>query len=247
MTGETANRPSRAIALIAPLERREIGWAAIAAILIGFPLFFYGWAQMLLHRDVFSIPGVDFFVTFWLATAVIYAAKIAIVRSVLVRHGWSLADVGLPPTRSWPRLTLWYAAAALVAFIALEMIMASVTLDPDKLRDLPGLYPETTAKRAALLVLAFFTGISEELTYRGFAISALVRKGINRWAAIVLAAVPFVFQHGLKIFDQFWWFLGNGLLFGVIFVLAKRLMPGVLLHWAIIWFALLGPLAAIAE
>ncbi len=220
---------------------------AIVAILIGFPVFFYGWAQMLLHRNVFSIPGVDFFVTFWLATSAVYAAKIAVVRSVLVRHGWSLSDVGLPPASEWRNLTLWYVAAAVAAFIALEMIMASVTLDPDKLRDLPGLYPETTGKRAALLVLAFFTGISEELTYRGFAISALVRQGINRWAAIVLAAVPFVFQHGLKIFDQFWWFLGNGLVFGLIFILTKRLMPGILLHWAIIWFALLGPLAAIAR
>lgn len=220
---------------------------AIVAILIGFPVFFYGWAQMLLHRNVFSIPGVDFFVTFWLATSAVYAAKIAVVRSVLVRRGWSLSDVGLPPASEWRNLTLWYVAAAVAAFIALEMIMASVTLDPDKLRELPGLYPETTGKRAALLVLAFFTGISEELTYRGFAISAFVRKGINRWAAIVLAAVPFVFQHGLKIFDQFWWFLGNGLVFGLIFILTKRLMPGILLHWAIIWFALLGPLAAIAR
>lgn len=247
MTATAKAEPNRAIAFDAPEARREFGWPVIAAILIGFPLFFYGWAQILLHRDAFTVPGLDFFVTFWIATSIIYAAKILIVKQVLDGHGWSLEDLGLPGARSRRKIVLIYASLALVTFVGLEVVMRMVPLDPAKLRELPGLYPETSAKRAALLLLAFFTGISEELTYRGFAISALVRKGINRWLAVGLAAFPFVFQHGLKIFAQFWWFLGNGLALGALYVFCRRLMPPMVIHWAIIWLALLGPLAATAD
>lgn len=247
MTAASKYESNRAIAFVAPEERREFGWPVIAAILIGFPLFFYGWAQVLLRREAFTIPGVDFFVTFWIATSAIYAAKILIVKQVLDRHGWSLEDLGIPGSKTRRKIVLIYAVLALITFLGFEVVMRSLPLDPAKLRDLPGLYPETSAKRAALLLLAFFTGISEELTYRGFAISAFVRKGLNRWLAVGLAAFPFVFQHGLKIFAQFWWFLGNGLVLGALYVFSRHLLPPIIIHWAIIWLALLGPLTALAD
>lgn len=223
-------------------------WSSLAAVLIGFPALFFVWSQALLHRDAFTFGEIDFFVTFWLGTSLIYALKIAVVLWIVRRTGWTPADLGLRgvDARSVGRWTAIYVLLAAITFVAVEWAVANSTFDAAKVAALPGLYPETSAKRIMLLVMAFFAGISEELTYRAFAISGLVSRGINRWVAILFAAIPFVFQHGLKSLDQFWWFFINGLVFGVIYVLSRRLMPGIVLHWLIIWTALFGIFSALA-
>lgn len=68
---------------------------------------------------------------------------------------------------------------------------------------------------------------------------------MNRWLAVLLAAIPFVFQHGLKPVDQFWWFFGSGLVLGALFVLSRRLIPGIIIHSIIILSAMFGIFTAI--
>jgi uncharacterized protein len=92
--------------------------------------------------------------------------------------------------------------------------------------------------------MAFAAGLSEEITYRGFAIRALEALRIHRWLVVPIAAIPFVFQHGFKSLDQFWWFLGWGLVLGALFVVTRRLLPGIIIHWLIILTAMLGIFAA---
>lgn len=222
---------------------------ALGLVLIGFPAFFYLWSLALLNRDLFTFGDIDFFVTYWVATSAIYAAKVGIILWLLRRVGWTAADVGLAgyDRARVRRIAIIYIAVAVAAFLLIEFAVTQVTFDPDKLADLPGLYAETTQKRLALLVLALFAGVSEELTYRGFAISGFVSRGMNRWLAVVTAAIPFVLQHGIKSLDQFWWFFINGLIIGSIFILTKRLLPGIIIHWAIIWLALIGIFSAMVQ
>lgn len=225
-----------------------MSWTALLAVLFGFPAIFYLHSQVLLHRDLFQIGRIDFFITFWLATAVIYAIKIGVITWLLRRHRWTLADVGLNLDRHGAlRLLGGYCLFAALLFAGIEWSVSQVQFDADKLASLPGLYPDTSAKRGAFLLLALVAGVSEELTYRGFAINGLASRGLNRWAAIPLAAIPFVFQHGLKSLDQFWWFFGNGLFLGALFVVTRSLMPGIILHWLIILSAMLGIFTALAS
>ncbi|MBX3476958.1 MAG: CPBP family intramembrane metalloprotease [Brevundimonas sp.] len=228
-------------------DKRPIPWSVILGVLIGFPLIFWAWSQLLLDRERFSLPGVDFFVAFWAGTTVVYLLKIAVIRRLLAGRGWTLADVGLPVSKRSIAIGVGgYLVLALALFAFVEVSVRAVAFDPEKLANLPGLYPDTTLKRAVFLVMAFVAGLGEELTYRGFAIRGLASRGINAWLAIPLAAVPFVFQHGLKSLDQFWWFFGSGLVLGVIFVATKRLWPGIVLHWLIILSAMLGVFSAMA-
>lgn len=222
-------------------------WPLLIGVLVGFPALFFLWSLPLLHRQAFTIPGLDFFTGYWLATAGIYAGKIWLVLLLLRRHGWGAADIGLPVGRQRiGRIVLLYVLFAGLAFLAVEAMAARTVFDAERLARLPGLYPRNSEQRLALLFLALFAGVSEEITYRGFAISGLVSRGVSRWLAVGIAALPFVLQHGLKSLDQFWWFLLNGLLLGLIYVTSRRLLPGILLHWGIIWVALLGVFQAAA-
>ena len=83
-------------------------------------------------------------------------------------------------------------------------------------------------------------GLCEELVYRGFAISSLKSRGMNHWLAALLAAFPFVFQHGLKSIDQFPWFFIWALVFGAIFIITRRLYINILVHWLVILSAVLA-------
>ncbi|MBM3899398.1 MAG: CPBP family intramembrane metalloprotease [Gemmatimonadetes bacterium] len=220
----------------------------VAAVLIGFPIVHFVYSLALLHRETFTFWGLDFFLTFWLGSTVIYLAKIFVVRRLIAGSGWTPADIGYTLSRKGTRiLTVSYFVGALLLVLLLELALGQVTLDPDRVASMRGLYPETTAKRLVFIVMAFAAGLSEEITYRGFAIRAFQSFGIHRWPAVFLAAIPFVFQHGIKSLDQFWWFFGNGIVFGIIFIATKRLLPNILLHWLIILSALLGVFTAVAQ
>lgn len=85
--------------------------------------------------------------------------------------------------------------------------MANSIVDPEKMNNISSLTPKTTIARIIFIIMALAAGLAEEIVYRGFAIKALTSNKINKWVAVFIATVPFIFQHGLKSIDQFWWFL----------------------------------------
>ncbi|MFD2034667.1 CPBP family intramembrane glutamic endopeptidase [Belliella marina] len=134
-------------------------------------------------------------------------------------------------------------AFGLLGFI--EMALANSTVDISGLDSLPSLTPKTTTARVIFIMMGLFTGLAEEIVYRGFAISALQSKNINKWLAVFISAIPFIFQHGLKSIDQFWWFLSWGLIFGILFILLKKLTLNIIIHWLVILSAMLAVLQVI--
>lgn len=78
----------------------------------------------------------------------------------------------------------------------------------------------------------------KEIVYRGFAIRAMGSQNINKWIAVVIASIPFIFQHGLKSIDQFWCFLTTGILFGVLIVALMKLTVNIIIHWLVILSAM---------
>jgi membrane protease YdiL (CAAX protease family) len=88
-------------------------------------------------------------------------------------------------------------------------------------------------------------GLAEEIVYRGFAIKALISNKINKWLAVFMATIPFIFQHGLKSIDQFWWFLTWGIVFGILFLWFKKLTFNIIVHWLVILTAMIAILQVI--
>ena len=134
-------------------------------------------------------------------------------------------------------------AFALLVFI--ELTLANSIIDIEKLNSISSLTPKTTASRVIFILMGLVAGLAEEIVYRGFAIKALESNTINRWIAIVMASIPFIFQHGLKSIDQFWWFLTWGLVFGILFVLLKKLTLIIIIHWLVILSAMLAILQVV--
>ncbi len=213
--------------------------------LIGFPIVSTLISLLLLNREVFYSMGLDFFSVFWVIIICWYIIQIFLVKRMLKSSNMSLSAVGYNFDK---RKTLYFISAYLIFAFALfgliEFALSSAELTPEKLSllsDFSDITPKTTGQRIIFIFAGLVAGISEEIVYRGFAINSLEGHGVNKWLAILLAAIPFVFQHGLKSIDQFWWFFTTGLVMGGIYVLVKRkLYINIIIHWLVILFGMLA-------
>ena len=209
----------------------------IIVVLFGFPIISTLFSLLLLNRRVFSWTGLDFFTAFWLVITFWYMVQIAILAKMLKSTGWSWSDIGY--SFDCNRTAYFVAGYLLFAFALLgfiEFSLANVGIDPEKLKalsDLANLTPKSLTQRLVFIFMGLAAGLCEELVYRGFAITAMKSRGTNQWLASLVAAIPFVFQHGLKSLDHFWWFFIWAIVFGAIFITSRRLYINIILHWLV--------------
>lgn len=246
MSGTHAMAPA---ATGGPQARTPMRWSAIVVLLLGLPCASTLLSCLLLERDRFAAMGLDFRTVFWPLVTVWYAVQIAILARVLKSNGWHWRDIGYGLARrgtSWLVAGYLVFAAALVAFVEYALAGAGIGAgELAKLSDFANLSPQDTTQRVLYVLMGLVAAPCEELVYRGFAISALRSRGWSAWFAVPAAAIPFVFQHGLKSIDQFWWFLAWGLAFGAAFVLLRKLYANIVVHWLVILSAIVAVLQAL--
>ncbi|MEO6384473.1 MAG: type II CAAX endopeptidase family protein [Thermomonas sp.] len=221
---------------------KPMPWSSILPVLVGLPAASTLLSCLLLAQDRFPAMGLDFRLVFWPMVAAWYVAQIAILGRVLKANSWQWRDIGYGFNR---RQTVWLIGGYLLFAIALvgfvEFALRGAGIGPAelaKLSDFSNLTPQNTMERAAFVLMGLVAAPCEELVYRGFAINALRSRGWSPWLAVPVAAVPFVFQHGLKSLDHFWWFFAWGLVFGVGLVMVRRLYANIVMHWLVILSAL---------
>lgn len=216
------------------------------AVLTGFPIIATLISLLLLNRPLITNLGLDFFNTFWIIITAWYIIQIYIVSKVLHSAGWKWADIGFSFSK---KKTFFFIsgyllfALGLLAFI--ELTLANSIVDPEKINNISSLTPKTTTARIIFIIMGLTAGLAEEIVYRGFAIKALVSNKINKWLAVFAATIPFIFQHGLKSMDQFWWFLTWGIVFGVLFLWLKKSTFNIIIHWLVILSAMIAILQVI--
>ena len=211
------------------------------AVLIGFPIIATLISLLLLNRTLITNIGLDFFSTFWIIIIGWYLIQIFIVSKILHSSGWKWADIGFSFSK---KKTFYFIggyllfAFSLLAFI--ELALANSIIDTEKMNNISSLTPKTTMSRIIFIIMGLTAGLAEEIVYRGFAIKALISNKINKWLAVFAATIPFIFQHGLKSIDQFWWFLTWGIVFGILFLLLKKLTLNIIIHWLVILSAMIA-------
>lgn len=228
----------------------KIPKSKLILVLFGFPIISYLLSLILLKKDWFISLGLDFFIVFWVLVSFWYLLQIGITIKLLNASKLSLRDIGYTfdiRKTSWFIIGYLILAFTLFAFVEFALASTNITAaDLSTLSDFSDITPKTTNQRIIFIFAGLVAGFSEEFVYRGFAIQSLINYKINKWIAVILAAIPFVFQHGLKSVDQFWWFFIWGLALGVIYIFSKkRLFITIIIHWIIILTALLAILQLI--
>jgi uncharacterized protein len=225
---------------------KPIPLAKTIAVLVGFPIIATLISLLLLNRSLITNLGLDFINTFWIIIICWYLAQIYLISRILFSSGWKWENIGITFKNRKTLFFLggyWIFAIGLILFI--EMALANSTINTDKLNAISSLTPKTTIARIIFIIMGFVAGLAEEIVYRGFSITAIKSHRINKWLAVVIAFIPFIFQHGLKSIDQFWWFLSWGIILGVLYVLLKKLYIPIAIHWLVILSAMVAILQVI--
>ncbi|MEX2484838.1 MAG: CPBP family intramembrane glutamic endopeptidase [Brumimicrobium sp.] len=209
------------------------------AVLVSFPIIATLISLLLLNRSIITDLGLDFFNTFWLIIIVWYILQIFTISKILNKQGWNWKDIGYPFSQ---KKTIYFISGYLLFAIGLlifiELALTNSTVDAEKLQALSSLIPKTTTARIIFIIMGLMAGLAEEIVYRGFAIRAFESNKVNKWLAVLIATIPFIFQHGLKSIDQFWWFATTGIAFGLLFLFLKKLTVNIIIHWLVILSAM---------
>lgn len=225
----------------------NIGLWKTALIIIGFPLAYMMFGTSDVAYALFVQGDRNAYFLFWGGIVALHWASVGAVGLALFTSGHSFRDIGLKRSRT--ELIVLFALFATIAFavfFGVESTIGPAGLSEAQTRNLPGLVPITTQERVFFILLVFSTGFCEEAVYRGFAITGLSDAGINRWLGLIIAAVLFVGIHGVNAYtNRFLFLFGGGVVFGILFLTTRSLLPPILLHWAINLSAMLAVLPAV--
>jgi len=216
------------------LEKKANKWKTLS-IIIGFPILYILFCKTSIATELFGNKNSDYYIPFWGGITILHWASLFVVTQMLKSQGKTLADIGYKLSRKGTLLLIGGSVlVALLVLVGVEIVLSNVELDSSQFGNISGLIPKTTSHRIFFILLVFSTGFCEEIFYRGFAITQLEKIGLNKWIALIVAAFLFIGIHGINAyFRNFLFYFGGGLMFGLTFLLSKRLLPSILIHLAI--------------
>ncbi|MHA7129277.1 CPBP family intramembrane glutamic endopeptidase [Algoriphagus namhaensis] len=218
----------------------------VITVLFSFPIVSTLISLLLLNRSILTNLGFDFFNAFWTIIIGWYLLQIFLVSRLLHSHDWTWKEIGYNLSKKETIYLIGgYLLFAIGLLISIEWVIANSTIDAEKLKALSSLTPKTTTSRIIFIIMGLVAGLAEEIVYRGFAIKTLQSNKVNKWVAVLVATIPFIFQHGLKSIDQFWWFAITGIAFGVLFMKRESLTWNIIIHWVVILSAMLAILGVL--
>lgn len=217
------------------MEQRKISVWKTLLIIIGFPIVYILFCKSSIAYELFGNKDLDYYIPFWGGIISLHWLSVLAVTMLLKSHGKTLADIGYKLTKKGTLILIGgYVLVALLVFVGVELILSTGELDSSQFGNISGLIPKTTSHRIFFILLVFSTGFCEEIVYRGFAITQLKKEGLNKWIALVIAALLFIGIHGINAYSKaFLFYFGGGIMFGLIFLYSKRLLPSMLLHFLI--------------
>jgi membrane protease YdiL (CAAX protease family) len=204
----------------------------ILSILIGFPFLYILFGKTTIAIELFANKNLHYYMPFWGGIIILHWLSVWVVIKFLKSQKKTLADIGYKlSNKGTLYLVGGYLLIAILMLVGVETMLNNVELDPSKFGNISGLIPKTTSHRIFFILLVFSTGICEEIVYRGFAITQLNEIGVNKWIALIIAAFIFIGIHGINAYtNRFLFLFGGGIMFGVTFLLSKRLLPSILIH-----------------
>lgn len=201
-------------------------------ILIGFPILYMFYCASPFAMTLFDDNDITRYIPVWGGIIVLHWISIYSVYLLLKKQNKTFKDIGYKLSKKGTLiLIVSFSVVAFIVFGFTEMILDGAVISDSELSKLPSLIPTTTAHRFFFILLVFSTGFCEEIVYRGFALDVLQKAGINKWIAIVIAAFIFIGIHGFYAYtNRFVSLMVGGIIFGIIFILSKRLLPSIIVH-----------------
>lgn len=205
----------------------------LLTMLVGFPALYILFSLSSWNHKLFVENQSAYYFLFFGGIMLLHWVSFYIVTLFLKQENSSLKEIGYLLSKSGTvKLVVLYVLVGIGLLFAIESLIANATLDNENWQKATAFIPKTTGQRVFFVVAVFTAGFCEELIYRGYLITKIEKLGLSKWLAMVPAGVSFVCIHGMYGISNFWFYFIPALVFGAIFILSKRLLPGILLHFA---------------
>jgi len=208
----------------------------LAVILVVYPLLYCsGFVGRLVPPIIRDGSRLHWWL-FYLANFAFHWLPFGLVWLTLYRNAESWASLGVD--WSWFRRSAVWLALVIGTLVAAAFVMPSVHY-PDGLPRVSQtifLAPVSSTERLFMILVAVTAGVTEEVLFRGFALTRLAGLLGSAWLGLPVAVVSFVFIHGVpQSTGQAISYVLAGLAFGVPFLLmrCRRLEWLILIHFLI--------------
>jgi membrane protease YdiL (CAAX protease family) len=211
-------------------------WAALIVTLIVYPAVYSSGVLSDIVRPIIVDHSRAHWWSFWWANMAFHWIPFGLVCLALWESREKWASIGVDWSIFW-RLR-WLVAAVLLALAAAAVVMPRIHYGAN----LPGisrtlfLAPVSTLERLWMIWVAVTAGVTEEVLFRGFALTRLSRVLGSPWLALPVTVVAFLFIHGTpRSVDSLMAYTAAGLAFGIPFILMglRRLEWLIIIHFAI--------------
>jgi len=197
----------------------------IFVLILLFPLadaFLYARLRTALHVYLWNILSI------WALTLTTVA--------LLYHYGFTPAqfgeNLGLYPRNIATALAVVIFVAVLVAINKLQKRKITPEQYAKQLDSIRKLIPTAPIERLVAIPLAFTAGFCEEFLYRGYLLNLAASATKSLWLGLLISSILFGFAH---LYQGRKGVIGTtviGLIFGLIFLACRSLLPGQLLHTA---------------
>ena len=236
---------SSASAPNAPAHRMSgMSWVALLVTLVVYPALYSSGIMGKLVRPIIVDHSRAHWWYFWWANMLFHWLPFALIWLAIRRSGEGWESLGV----DWRSFWRWrWLIGAVIGFLAIAaFVMPRVHYG----EELPGisrtvfLAPVSALERLWIIGVAVTAGVTEEVLFRGFALTRLTRLMRNPWPALLVTVVAFLFIHGTpRNPGGLIAYTAAGLAFGIPFVLMKfrRLEMLIAIHCGIDASMVLAP------
>jgi len=153
--------------------------------------------------------------------------------ALLYRDGLTLAQFG-QNLGVYPRNIVGVVILVVAVILLNKLQKRKITPEQSakQFENIRKLIPTTPAERLAVIPLAFTAGFCEEFLYRGYLLNIAASATKSLWVGLLLSSIFFGFAHLYQGRKAIIGTSIGGLVFGLIFLASRTLLPGQLLHTA---------------
>jgi CAAX protease family protein len=217
---------------------------ALFVALVAYPAIYCSGIMGPIVRPIFTENSRLHWWYFWLANMAFHWIPFALIWLALARNHERWISIGVD--WSWfVKHGVWL-GGLIIVLIVMAFVMPGVLYEgnlPTRSQSV-FLAPVSTTERLFIIFGAATAGVTEEVLFRGFAFTRLVRVIRNPWLVLPITVIAFLFIHGTpRNLEGLITYTAAGLAFGVPFILMKlrRLEILIFIHFVIDASMVLAP------
>ena len=214
----------------------KITWVALLLSLVFYPLIYCSGIMGEIITPIIKENSRQHWWLFWSVNLIFHWIPFGLIYLTLIKNGESFQSMGLD--LGFYKKHKWWFLILLTLLIVSSFVIPKIIYAGDLPLISKTIFmgPITTPERLFVIFGAFTAAFTEEIIFRGFAITRLTKFFKTPWIPLTISTISFIFIHGTpKSYEMGANYLFAGLAFGLPFIFMKmrRLEILILIHFLI--------------